>query len=69
MVTCWIGGLRMANGRYCDLTHARNALATVRLEIKSTRARRPGHPMTRVVAICASHARELRKLGLELVST
>jgi 2-keto-3-deoxy-L-rhamnonate aldolase RhmA len=51
----------------CDLDHARAAKATVRLEIKSTRANRPGHPMVRVVAVCATHARQLRELGLELV--
>jgi len=39
----------------------------VKLEIKSTRAGKPGHPMIRVVAVCATHARELRRLGLELV--
>jgi hypothetical protein len=59
----------MSDRKYCDLDHSRSVPATVRLEIKSTRATRPGHPMVRVVAICASHARELRKLGLELVST
>lgn len=51
----------------CDLEHARNVQAAVKLEIKSTRAGKPGHPMIRVVAVCATHARELRRLGLELV--
>jgi hypothetical protein len=51
----------------CDLEHTRAAKAIVRLEIKSTRANRPGHPMVRVVAVCATHARQLRALGLELV--
>jgi hypothetical protein len=57
----------MAEAVYCDLEHARPARATVRLEVKSTRAGRPGHPMIRVVAVCASHARQLREIGLELV--
>lgn len=51
----------------CDLDHQRRVPAAVRLEVKSTRAGRPGHPMIRIVAICATHARELRRLGLELV--
>ena len=51
----------------CDLEHARAVPAAVRLEIKSTRVGKPGHPKVRVAALCAGHARELRKLGLELV--
>jgi hypothetical protein len=51
----------------CDLEHTRAVPATVKLEIKSTRAGKPGHPMIRVVAVCAPHARQLRRLGLELV--
>jgi hypothetical protein len=51
----------------CDFKHERRARAVVKLEIKSTRAGRPGHPMIRVVAVCAAHTRELRRLGLELV--
>lgn len=58
----------MSDRKYCDLDHPRSVPAKVRLEVKSTRATRPGHPMIRVVSICASHARELRRLGLELVS-
>lgn len=57
----------MAQRLMCDLAHPRAVRATVRLEIKSTRANRPGHPMVRVVAVCESHARLLRELGLELV--
>ena len=51
----------------CDLEHERPRAAAVRVEIKSTRARKPGHPMVRKVALCAAHARQLRKLGLEVV--
>jgi hypothetical protein len=51
----------------CDLEHDRLTRATVKLEIKSTRAGKPGHPMVRVVAVCAAHARELRRIGLQLV--
>jgi hypothetical protein len=51
----------------CDLEHTRAVPASVKLEIKSTRAGKPGHPMVRVFAVCPSHARQLRKLGLELV--
>ena len=51
----------------CDLPHDRPRVAAVRLEIKSTRAGRPGHPMVRSAALCAAHARQLREMGLELV--
>jgi hypothetical protein len=57
----------MVESVYCDLEHARPARAVVRLEVKSTRAGRPGHPMVRVLVICSSHARRLREMGLELV--
>jgi hypothetical protein len=52
---------------YCDLVHQKAVPAAVKLEIKSTRAGKPGHPMIRVAAVCGAHARELRKLGLELI--
>lgn len=51
----------------CDLEHDRPRAATVRVEIKSTRARKPGHPMVRQAALCAAHARQLREMGLEVV--
>lgn len=51
----------------CDLEHVRAARAVVRLQIKSTRLGRAGHPVVRVLGICARHARQLRELGLELV--
>lgn len=57
----------MAQRLTCDLAHERAVPAVVRLEIKSTRAGKPGHPMVRVTAVCATHARELRRLGLQLV--
>lgn len=51
----------------CDLEHKRAVAATVRLEIKSTRAGKPGHPMIRMISVCRAHARQLRGLGLEMV--
>lgn len=57
----------MANKLTCDLEHTRAVPATVKLELKSTRAGKPGHPMIRVIAVCTSHARQLRRLGLEVV--
>ena len=51
----------------CDLAHDRPRAAAVRVEIKSTRASKPGHPMVRTAALCAAHARELREMGLEIV--
>ncbi|MGH7428477.1 MAG: hypothetical protein ACREJ4_09015 [Candidatus Methylomirabilaceae bacterium] len=52
----------------CDLEHDRPRPAVVRLQIKSMRARKPGHPMVRETDLCATHARQLRNLGLEFVS-
>jgi hypothetical protein len=52
---------------HCDLDHVRPRPAVVRVQIKSTRARRPGHPMVRDLALCSSHARQLRELGIEIV--
>jgi hypothetical protein len=55
--------------RNCDLDHPRAARAVVTLQIKSTRTGKPGHPMVRVVSVCARHARQLRDLGIELVES
>jgi hypothetical protein len=57
----------MAKQLTCDLTHERAIPASIKLETRSTRAGKPGHPMIRVIAVCATHARELRRLGLQLV--
>lgn len=57
----------MANGMRCDLDHERPRVAKVRIEVKSMRAGRPGHPMVRDVALCAMHAEQLRDLGIEIV--
>jgi hypothetical protein len=57
----------MTSRPYCDLAHDRARVAVVNVEVKSTRVGRPGHPMTRKLALCATHARELRALGFELV--
>jgi hypothetical protein len=51
----------------CDFEHDRTVPAVVKLEIRSTRASKPGHPMIRVTAVCATQARELRRLGLQFV--
>ena len=52
----------------CDLEHDGPRPAVVRLQIKSIRARKAGHPMVRETAVCAAHARQLRNLGLAFVS-
>jgi hypothetical protein len=48
----------VANMLTCDFERERTVPAVIRLEIKSTRASKPGHPMVRVTAVCATHARE-----------
>lgn len=53
--------------RHCDLMHRRPTRAVLRLRVKSTRAGRPGHPLVREYWLCAAHARELRRLGLEVI--
>ena len=53
----------------CDLEHERPRRATIRVEIKSSRASSPGRPMVREVALFAEHARQLRQMGLEVVAT
>lgn len=52
----------------CDLEHTRPRRATIRVEIKSNRATSPGRPMIREAALCAEHARQLRQMGLEVVT-
>ena len=60
--------LSLANAKMvCDLEHERPRAATIRVEIKSTRANRPGHPIVRKTALCTAHARQLRDMGFELV--
>lgn len=51
----------------CNLEHDRPRNAVVRVEIRSTRANKPGHPMVREAVLCAAHARQLREMGLEIV--
>jgi hypothetical protein len=48
----------VANMLTCNFEHERTVPAVVRLEIKSTRASKPGHPMVRVTAVCATHVRD-----------
>jgi hypothetical protein len=55
------------NVSYCDLQHERTTRAVVRVQAKSTRIGRPGHPMNRELLLCSGHARQLRAIGLELV--
>lgn len=59
----------MTESLICNLEHERPIRAVVKLEVKSSRAGRPGHPMVRLIAVCTSHARELRKFGIEVVGT
>jgi hypothetical protein len=57
----------VANGTKCDLDHERPRVARVRIEVKSVRSGRPGHPMVRDISLCAMHAEQLRALGIEIV--
>jgi hypothetical protein len=55
------------NGSQCDLDHQRPRPAIIRLQVKSSRIGRPGHPMIRDLALCRSHMIQLRQLGVEVV--
>ncbi len=57
----------MADKLMCNLDHPKPVAAALKLEIKSTRVGKPGHPMVRTIAVCKSHAQTLRKAGVEIV--
>ncbi len=59
----------MEKDAVCDLEHARAKRAVVRVVVRSNRVDRPGHPMVRSVMLCAAHARQLRQLGIEVITT
>lgn len=54
--------------KYCSFEHPRSVPAVVRVWVKSARVGKPGHPQSRELALCAKHATELRRLGIDLVS-
>jgi hypothetical protein len=49
------------------MEHEPPRAAAVLVEIKSTCASKPGHPMVRKAGLCVAHARQLREMGLEVV--
>lgn len=53
----------------CDLPHQRSTRAVIRVRVRSTRIGQPGHPMTRELALCSGHARQLRSIGIEVVNS
>ena len=53
----------------CELEHARQAKAVIRVIVKSTHADRPGRPMIRDHYLCRVHARDLRDLGFDVVGS
>jgi hypothetical protein len=57
----------MMNESTCDLEHDRARRAVVRIVVRSSRVHQPGHPMVRDLMLCATHARQLKALGIELV--
>ncbi len=57
----------LASERCCDLTHQRSTKAVIRMQVKSSRWGSPGRAMFRDLNICAAHAREFGKLGIDLV--
>jgi hypothetical protein len=59
----------MATRVLCDLEHDRAPAAALRIVITSNRVDRPGRPMIRELMVCPAHARQLRQLGFEVIST
>ncbi len=51
----------------CELDHARPAKAVVRVQVKSSRVGSAGRAMLRDLVLCAAHAKELRRMGIDLV--
>jgi hypothetical protein len=58
----------MASQDQCDLDHDRMRPAVVRVVVRSSRVGKAGHPMVRELMLCATHARQLRQLGIEIIS-
>jgi hypothetical protein len=59
--------LAMTSESVCDLAHDRARPAVVRIVVKSSRVGHPGHPMVRDLMLCATHAQQLRHLGIEVM--
>jgi hypothetical protein len=55
-------------GSTISLVRASTSERSVRVVVRSSRVGHPGHPMVRDLMLCASHARQLRQLGVELVT-
>ena len=53
--------------KYCTFEHRRSVPAVVRVWVKSAKAGKPGHPVSRELMLCAKHATELRRMGGDLV--
>jgi hypothetical protein len=52
---------------FFDLEHEVPRPAAVRIQMRSNRARQPGRPMERNLALCKAHANSLQKLGIDIV--
>jgi hypothetical protein len=57
----------MAEQQRCELAHERATKATIRIRVRSNRLNSAGRPLEIDLAICSSHARELRGLGIQLI--
>jgi len=57
------------SSRHCEMEHERARPAVVRVQVKSTRIGKPGHPMVRERSLCLAHAKQLRDLGFEVVAS
>jgi hypothetical protein len=52
----------------CELPHDRPAVAKIRLVVRSNRTDKPGRPMVRDLKVCSAHAKQLKAMGIEVVT-
>ena len=52
----------------CELAHDRVRPAKIHLVVRSNRTDKPGRPMVRDLKVCSAHAKELRAMGIEVVT-
>jgi hypothetical protein len=54
--------------KQCDLDHPTPKAAVIRVVVRSNRVDKPGRPMIRDLNVCNAHAKQIRALGIDVVS-
>jgi len=52
----------------CDLDHPTPKVASIRVVVRSNRVDKPGRPMIRDLNVCTAHAKQIRALGIDVVT-